>query len=416
MMKKLTIFTTVLVIGFVAQATAEDLPTEWGKVVDGLSIGIKVERDKFSVAVDVYLKNQGDKSVNVSTESLRSPPQFLIASGEKNETTAVAIPSAVNPVRIGQPHVLPKPFSEIKSGAVLHLGKFVIGPIDRLGRVGNCKVTGVLTLQHAPAKPEIPVEGKPPVIELLSNAVPVPAMSPRTSDEQMMAVFDGTIVGIWVDDPKVPIEEVIIRVAKDKNAKPLTRAFATHCLGRLSGAKAIEALKILCNDNDEDLRASAVWSLARIQTQSALPVLKQLYEDQSLKVRAAVASGLGFCGAKDSVPLLIKYLQRDDAPAVRENAARTLALLGGDEASEALRGALKDSHYNVRYNVILALKKLKDKRAIEHLVAFVENAEPSDSISQSEALKAIDEITGIEFKGDVKRIKEFLQTQPKTNK
>jgi len=83
--------------------------------------------------------------------------------------------------------------------------------------------------------------------------------------------------------------------------------------------------------------------------------------------RQATLVALGLLEAKSQLQPIIHAL-RDEAPAVRANAAWALGLLEQREATPALVGALKDVDESVRGAAVAALRRLRSADSIETLL------------------------------------------------
>ena len=103
---------------------------------------------------------------------------------------------------------------------------------------------------------------------------------------------------------------------------------------------------------------------------------------------------------------------------VLQTAATTLGKTGGPNSFETLAGLLSHKSPNARLGAIYGLMALGDKRAIKHLLKSLADQspvkcwwpspKPDGYVIAKEASIAIDELAGIEFKGDKARIEEWL--------
>jgi len=74
---------------------------------------------------------------------------------------------------------------------------------------------------------------------------------------------------------------------------------------------------------------------------------------------------------KKDIKGLVKALGYKKDSSIRENAARCLGRINGNIPVESLIATLKDSNTEVRKATVNALGDLKDKRAIEPLIALL---------------------------------------------
>ena len=102
-------------------------------------------------------------------------------------------------------------------------------------------------------------------------------------------------------------------------------------------------------------------------------------------VRKNAVEALGKIGDNRAVEPLIAALNDSDSD-VREYAADALGEIGDKRAVEPLIVALRDSNDNVRNNSVWALGKIGDKRAVEPLIASLKD---SDSVRSEAAIALV---------------------------
>ncbi len=211
---------------------------------------------------------------------------------------------------------------------------------------------------------------------------------------------------------------------------PSVRARAAYVLGITEDPTAVEKLLASLKDPSREVRIQAIQALSGIQSEESLPKLLELFEEDDVELseyillaverfgwralgvlelsldsksetlRAGAAMGLGRIKLPETIPLLLDALG-DPSPMVRASAVRSLgqikdmraasgivSALGDtdrevqDYASSALAGFVPDivpvlikelgsKDPVVRRNVISALRKTADKRALWSIIQML---------------------------------------------
>ena len=157
----------------------------------------------------------------------------------------------------------------------------------------------------------------------------------------------------------------------------LVREVAAQGLGYLGDAEVAPALaQALRHDRAESVRRRAAAALILVPGNAAQSALQQaLRTDKSEYVRRYAAEALGWMGGPSVVPALIGAAG-DPAPEVRRYAAVELGNIIEEErlteelrsqALEALVKLFKDRDSDVRWAAVMAVGKMRDKRAVGYL-------------------------------------------------
>ncbi len=105
------------------------------------------------------------------------------------------------------------------------------------------------------------------------------------------------------------------------------RGYALRTLGELQDARALEALVAALAEPGS--RVEAAWALGKLGDPAAADALVPHLGDPEWRVRLEASRSLGLLEARQAEPALELLREQDPAPAVREWAARSLALLRG---------------------------------------------------------------------------------------
>ncbi len=170
-----------------------------------------------------------------------------------------------------------------------------------------------------------------------------------------------------------PLMEALLT---DESAK--VREMAAQGLGYLGDQRAARPLaQALGNDPAEAVRRRAAAALIIVPAEPAQAALEQAVRtDESEHVRRYAAEALGWIGGATVVPALVDAAG-DEAAEVRRYAAIELgAIAEEEELSERLRSLalvalvrlFDDSDSDVRWAAVMAVGKLRDRTAAQHLI------------------------------------------------
>ncbi len=142
------------------------------------------------------------------------------------------------------------------------------------------------------------------------------------------------------------------------------------------GWRAADILETSLQSRNEKVRSGAAMALGRIGVPDSIPLLIRALEDPSPKVRRNVVRALGKFRSDEVINALVMALGDPDLE-VQEYASSALANRGPDIVP-VLIGDLRSSDPLVRKNVISALRKTGDKRAVEPVIKMLED--PDDAV------------------------------------
>jgi cyclophilin family peptidyl-prolyl cis-trans isomerase len=144
------------------------------------------------------------------------------------------------------------------------------------------------------------------------------------------------------------------------------RAQLAGVLATLPADRVRGAIEEFAADEDARVRAAAVRSLGRIGAPDLAPRLFDALEASDFTVRAAAAEVLGSTKPEGGVPKLIAAYTRAESDAAYGARAATLEALskyGGDDARTALRRALNDREWPVRWRAAELLRGMGEPAA-----------------------------------------------------
>lgn len=125
--------------------------------------------------------------------------------------------------------------------------------------------------------------------------------------------------------------------------------------------EAVDRLKKLLNDEDEDIVVVALDLVSKIQGDGNFKLFTRLVDHESAAIRASALDALVRTGEKQSVRFLNKAM-KDTSPQVRTAAAKGLGQIHSPKSSVLLMGALLDSDVRVRRSCAKSLTQIDDER------------------------------------------------------
>jgi HEAT repeat protein len=133
--------------------------------------------------------------------------------------------------------------------------------------------------------------------------------------------------------------------------------------------RASQALIETLKDGDSAVRRACIEALGRMRDKAAVEPLVQYLtdgpQDESWRAPEAIAEALRRIGDDTAIELLISLMVANRDPAVRARCARALGSMKDRRAVESLIAALEDSAPAVRKESAWALGYVGDKSVIE---------------------------------------------------
>jgi len=137
--------------------------------------------------------------------------------------------------------------------------------------------------------------------------------------------------------------------------------------------KNLEKIRLLIDDENRDVRATALYALATVPVPDAVDLCINALDDTDFFVRTTAATLLGDLGDSSVTKLLVTRLQEDVDWHVRFRAAESLEQLEAESALDALVEGLEDPMKEVRLACVSAVMELGPASAVERLSYMVLN-------------------------------------------
>jgi HEAT repeat protein len=169
-----------------------------------------------------------------------------------------------------------------------------------------------------------------------------------------------------IKDPRA-VEPLSIAL---RDSEYVVTVLAAKALGEI-GKPAVEVLIAALKDPSPDVRMNAAQALGEIKDERAIEPLRAAMNDSDSSVRGHATTAFGKIGksAPEKLPGNLTEDLKSQDPAKRAEVVRVLGDMKDRRAVEPLIAALKDESWQVRRNAAMALGEIKDARAVEPLIA-----------------------------------------------
>jgi HEAT repeat protein len=182
----------------------------------------------------------------------------------------------------------------------------------------------------------------------------------------MSKPFDCTLVDVHLEGKSV--EELLYLVGDVDHGCKQKAMDTVLSMGLRANYETLE--KALRNDDDADLRNSAMEVLVRFGKQ-AVPKLLMLLRDENEEVRNFSAVMLGDIASREAVGPLIEALRDSDAN-VSHAAAEALGKIGDRSALLPLL-ELCSGNFWLQYPAVVAMGEMRDNRAVPRLLQLLDD-------------------------------------------
>ncbi len=232
-------------------------------------------------------------------------------------------------------------------------------------------------IEAAEAAERPPDEGE--VKKSVRKAVEEVLRSPVLDDPGEKALFERVVRELLDDDPGV-------------------RMLAAAELGRFAAEVAVPVLISAAGFGNPELQVEIINMLVTIGDKGAVPLLKEKLSSPSYRVRTACLRGLYRLADEEELLPLLKGALGDSHPDVRMTAATLLGWKGTPASVAALVARLDDRSEAVRRAAVSALANIGDRAAVPPLIEAL--ADRSTEVRRK-ALEALKALTGGEISFDV---------------
>jgi hypothetical protein len=163
---------------------------------------------------------------------------------------------------------------------------------------------------------------------------------------------------------RVSFVRVFSRANKSQSQQVSLRYFGSGSITK-TGDDSVDtpeqAMKVLAENGDVDLRQKAIEILARGKTDAAMDAIAKALGDSAPEVRAAAIEALAGNGVRTALPQILAAL-KDQHPGVRQSAIVAVALIGDTENVRQLQPLTRDKDASVAAAAEMAVRKLAMRR------------------------------------------------------
>ncbi|QQS31565.1 MAG: peptidylprolyl isomerase [Acidobacteriota bacterium] len=183
------------------------------------------------------------------------------------------------------------------------------------------------------------------------------------------------------------LKQAAVSLDREAAGGPAVIARAVEAAGKIAAANAkdpsaaklseaiiavLAAESELGKDRNADIVLAGITAVLRARPAQGEQAAAAFLTDADARIRADAANTLGRLRAKIGVPTLRSMLASDPDAVARANAARVLGVSEDKSVVPDLIAALKDRDTRVRVSAIRSLATLRDKAAVEPLIAYGE--------------------------------------------
>jgi len=192
-----------------------------------------------------------------------------------------------------------------------------------------------------------------------------------------------------IDWPPKPIPGTRAAIRDARSPKASFRRNAAIALGRAEGddrQEAIEALRLLLDDPDREVRIEAAWSARWLEAPDLAPAILALLGSADPDQRAATLEFLSGCGTASDIPRIEGVLEGDGDPDVRRVALEALETLDPALGSRlAHRIMEKDDPHEIVVRTAIAILQ-DDASCIDSFASLLPDRRPGVSLEAAVAL------------------------------
>lgn len=164
--------------------------------------------------------------------------------------------------------------------------------------------------------------------------------------------------------------ESLMKIAENGEAPRFNRIYACEALAKIKYPASVSSLVKAANGEDPNVRSAAVEALGAFADKEAQSALREALRDGFVKSRVAACKAIAAQGLVSAVPALIYKAENDPERAVKIEAMRSLAELGGEESLGYLRAYLDDKKHEMALRVtVFGLLARKDAAGSMDLLA-----------------------------------------------
>jgi cyclophilin family peptidyl-prolyl cis-trans isomerase/HEAT repeat protein len=166
---------------------------------------------------------------------------------------------------------------------------------------------------------------------------------------------------------------------------PLVRARCAEVLGRNGNPAGVPYLAVLCDDANDLVARTAVYSLGLVGGPQALKELQRCVGSKPASIKPYALEALGIAKMKAAAAIIAPWLRNFDS-SLRAQAALALAFTGDSAAAAECDAIIHDPDAHVAACAAYAMGRLGYRSGIERIAELLPSASPEARFRAAEAL------------------------------
>lgn len=173
---------------------------------------------------------------------------------------------------------------------------------------------------------------------------------------------------------------LLIDIAEDNLERGALRMAALEGLAKIGDPSGLDAILQALSSTDPNVRSTAVAALGPFSGKSVDEAILESFRDSYYRTRIGAASAAGTRKLTEAIPYLQYRAERDEVPAVRDEAVKALGAIGTAEAQAILERLLVERKHPSRISIgAAAMLLLKDPETYtEKVITELDNAKKTN--------------------------------------
>ena len=153
----------------------------------------------------------------------------------------------------------------------------------------------------------------------------------------------------------------LAELALNDEERPVLRMAALEALSKIGRNNGLNAVMGALAASDPNVRASAVAALGPFSGQEVDGAILEAFRDSYYRTRAGTAKAAGERKLSAAIPYLRYRAERDEVPAVKDEAVRALGAINSPEAAAVLGDLLENRKNPDRVRILAAEMLIRDR-------------------------------------------------------
>jgi HEAT repeat protein len=152
---------------------------------------------------------------------------------------------------------------------------------------------------------------------------------------------------------------LLIELAGDNQERGALRMVALEGLSKIADSSGLDPILEALSSTDPNVRSTAVAALGPFSGQAVDEAILESFRDAYYRTRIGAASAAGTRQLSEAIPYLQYRAERDEVPAVRDEAIKSLGAIGNAQALGVLERLLEDPKQPIRSRIKAATMLLE---------------------------------------------------------